>query len=1133
MASKCKVIYNEEGKIEEVLAPNNDRSRLFSDLVKLNEGDLEVSAEQWLATYSKEFAMKFTNAKTDINGEFVLNNKMIDFLQSTEWGNTVRKSSPEDVYKKVSISLNTLYETYTRQSVNKDTSTVQEIIASLDKAKKAIATDKKTPLYALMNYVQTAQLNLVEFQKDIEWVKDHTQSLGTKTDLEITKIMERLNHISTYASSYSVLDDIIKVYNENTDKIAQPEIDKVSLTIALRSKIIADYTKYAKGTIAEWLFRAAEPFNRQVINNKEYSEVLTKDQLIKELDFASKDLGYFSSLLGAAVNASDPIVALVGLKVKEKVYQSRDASLKAFRDLADLYTSLPGNKDNPAKFNEKYIHIIQQRENVKVTDSKGKSILDDVNGEPLTESKLVNRKALVTEFRWDRYDENKRKLWAAVRETSNNFIQMRMQVKWMNENTDAIENVEEIIQQKRETLSEPKFRYWLQKNLITESASAGYKKNLVSPYGPKGTHEVFLYAGELITPTKSKPEYKSKKWDAIKDDKYFQKLSQTYIEANLKIPSFKQLKYGILPQIEKSALDAAIDGKNAGFIAGSKLKRGVGFVADSEYDLEYGGNIAGLETAEGELLQQVPIYYTTLLDEELVSEDLFQSITKYDEMANKYKAYAEIEPQINAVSNVVLGSKALGIKARGVAMDLINGLPALGNKGTRLQKVMDEKANEKLKTFLDMIYYQQDKKLKATLFGKEINLDKAAGLLGTATAVSSLVSNFVAAANNLLIGNFSLALESAWGEYMTPSSWGRAELEYATSLPQILADASKIHNQSIITQIAIQYDAIQGEYLHQSEGNISGSLVKRAFSTDTLFILTNSFEHQIQITGMIGLMKSTKVQTTSGKEIELLDAYELKNGRLALKSGVKWSQKDETAFRNRLHALNKRMHGIYNSFDKNALQAYAIGRLAMMFRKYVYTGFKNRYGTKYRDFEEGNIHEGFYRTVFNALGDDIKRLKFEMLINWSPGKWSDRQKIAGRKAVFELGTILALGLAFKLIDDDDDEEILGIDKSLILLLIRRFQADLLFFSPLSPGDTLRVFSTPTVSLNLIQQIVEALNYTRLWAFDSDKAYYKRKTGKYAEGTPKAYKHWRDIVPILRHFDTVSNPKEILEFYKKK
>ena len=120
-------------------------------------------------------------------------------------------------------------------------------------------------------------------------------------------------------------------------------------------------------------------------------------------------------------------------------------------------------------------------------------------------------------------------------------------------------------------------------------------------------------------------------------------------------------------------------------------------------------------------------------------------------------------------------------------------------------------------------------------------------------------------------------------------------------------------------------------------------------STNSWYFLHKAGEHAIQTQMFLAFLKDTKV-LIDGKESNLYDAYELdSNGKIKLKDGVKLpgkltkNGKVSLFVQNRIHALNKRINGVYNEFDQPELKRHWYGSLLFIYRDYLVPGYKRRY----------------------------------------------------------------------------------------------------------------------------------------------------------------------------------------------
>jgi hypothetical protein len=230
--------------------------------------------------------------------------------------------------------------------------------------------------------------------------------------------------------------------------------------------------------------------------------------------------------------------------------------------------------------------------------------------------------------------------------------------------------------------------------------------------------------------------------------------------------------------------------------------------------------------------------------------------------------------------------------------------------------------------------------------------------------------------------------------------------------------------------------------------------------------------------------------------------------------------------------MNRNIHGNYAKLDKSRLQRHSLGELILMFRKYVYTGFKHRFYGEHIDVEAGEVVEGYYRTFLKQLWTDLFNLKLSMLTNW--GNLTPRQRQNITKALIETTVFIGTSLAFGALEDDDDDSKM---KTHVMLQLRRLNGDLAFFNPVgmlvNHQDIMRVLQNPTVTYSWIATLSDAIEYSVYDMVGSDEGKYKRKSGSHEEGDSKAWVKFKKIAPFLQHVENIENPEDLLEYYSKK
>jgi len=308
--------------------------------------------------------------------------------------------------------------------------------------------------------------------------------------------------------------------------------------------------------------------------------------------------------------------------------------------------------------------------------------------------------------------------------------------------------------------------------------------------------------------------------------------------------------------------------------------------------------------------------------------------------------------------------------------------------------------------------------------------------------------------------------------------------------------------------------------------NVSKGMINKAFQRSTLMFLQKGGEHQIQISGMLALMHNTKLTTTDGKEINLYQAWKMKDeeGHTISpvdNSKVQWSQDEETGFRNRLQAINKSLHGVYNKFDKSVAQRRWYGKLALMFRKYMFSSFKSRYGGQYVDYELGTTSEGYWRTFVNKMAADIKDFKWGAIQRlWTKDGYNDIQKAAINKTLVEFGAILGAMMLGGLANSDDDKNWMTAEARLQIV---RMSADIGQY--IDPSDFIRVIRNPAASINLTEKWIAVIQQLA-----HPTAQYTRKTGIAKAGDNKLLIKTMKAMPLLHQVINTMTPSDQVKFY---
>jgi hypothetical protein len=248
----------------------------------------------------------------------------------------------------------------------------------------------------------------------------------------------------------------------------------------------------------------------------------------------------------------------------------------------------------------------------------------------------------------------------------------------------------------------------------------------------------------------------------------------------------KQKERIFLPYVEGSIVEAAIKGESLSL--GERFWRSISIDAG---DVGYGQ----IDPNTGKPINTIPKYFTTPF-EGVFSEDLFKTMSMYNEAALRYKYVSEIEAQVRAIARVEKNKKTIMTNSLGkVARDPITGDPIYNPEGT-------EGNYELLDSMIKAIIYGQryidnqnfdaalfkiggwgktiNKKLGINVFpenleGRQVTLNKIVDNLNNSFSITTLGLNFGSSLSNGLGGTFQSIINS--GKYFTKTDFIAAETQ--------------------------------------------------------------------------------------------------------------------------------------------------------------------------------------------------------------------------------------------------------------------------------------------------------------------------------------------------------------------
>lgn len=830
---------------------------------------------------------------------------------------------------------------------------------------------------------------------------------------------------------------------------------------------------------------------KEIAKYQSYS--LDKEGLIEILKSASSDTTVLDYLISPLISSEDAAIALFAKAIKSNLETARLKDIKLKNELVsklETYANtVSASMDNKAAFNEG----LYEELNYDYIDYK------------TGETRTANYMAFVQKYDISRYEREKFKFFEklgsepipadplniTITEQNKIDIYRRKIGNWYSQNKKpkSAEEINKIISAKKKDLYN---------KVITQKEYDDWYADRVYKNEQYGTT---TYRKELSEPA---DKYLNPKWAAMYDSKdnpknvkgeYHKYLLETYLASQDLIPDSQKPGFR-LPSIPKSDLERAMTN---------------GVISTISENIQDATQIRAFDTQFGIAdasqlgVKFVPVNFIQHMSPKDVSLDLGKSVLMFAAMANRFSALNELNAEISLFKTIISNPKrVLETNSKGE-----NILDVFANKlgyEEFIKQNGESYSKKHLEAFLEMVVYGEMQKTEE-LFG--LSTSKITNTLSSFSALTSIAMDPLKGLANNLQGNIQLIIEANSGQFFSKSDLATGKGFYLKSIPSMLNDFGKRTPESLVGQMIEFYDALQGEFRDQYGRKVTSSAAIKLLSTDTLFFNMHFGEHEIQVSTMLALMNATNViDKKTGKTITLLQAH-TQYGAYGVEENTDFSEKKRQDFQNRLHALNKRMHGVYNEFDKGTAQRYSMGRLVVMYRKHLVPGYKRRFKSMSMDQELGTFTEGFYKSFWRLFFKDLVTFKWNMIQDWST--FTPFEKAQMKRAIAEITMILTTtalaGILISMGDDDDELKDNYIYNFALYEAIRMRSETSAY---ISPKDAYRVVKSPSAMTSTLER---AIKFTDQFFFtwDPEKLEYQRKSGVWNKGDNKSWAYFLKLI----------------------
>lgn len=563
-------------------------------------------------------------------------------------------------------------------------------------------------------------------------------------------------------------------------------------------------------------------------------------------------------------------------------------------------------------------------------------------------------------------------------------------------------------------------------------------------------------------------------------------------------------------------------------------------------DVDFGSKYI-IKDFENHTVQTLPIYYTKMKEGESMNDlstDVASTMIAYAAMALDY---AEMNKVIDVLElgrdllrereiTQTQGGRPMVEKFKTVGRTVESKLTKKGEETYFLQRLND---------FFEMQVYGKYMADEGTFGESNISKSKVYNFVNRVTSLNSLALNVLSGISNVATGTVMMRLESFSGEFFSPKNTFNADRIYGVELPKYM---SEIGSRVKVSKLALWDELfnVMQEYEQdvRSTNFDRKTWFSKMFSTSTLFFMNNAGEHWMQNRTSLALADAYKMKAPNGQIVSLWDAMEVvpidpNNKKLGAKlqvkqgytkeDGTEFTKEDIIAFSRKTAAINQRMHGIYNKADRSAIQRLGLGRMAIMFRKWIKPSLNRRFSKATYNYDLQAWTEGYYVTsgkFMLQLARDLRNLQFNIGAHWSELTKTEKANII--RAMTEVSHFLVLTAVIGLIEwsDDDDRPWLI---SMLEYQARRLKTEL---GSMIPGrsmvkEGLKILKSPAAGINTLEHILDLTKLLNPWNYMDEL-----QSGRY-EGHSTAYKTFFEspIVPMNKTIYKGLHPEEGIPFFK--
>ena len=1062
----------------------------------------------------------------------------------------------EDLHKFVDAmasSLGEAYNNYTRimDLPLNERATMENMSTMYDIKKELDALDVIKPIKKVM--LKKAKAGQIQNQTNFDAMEDRiSHILNTALVLETDFNDDILPMMATILSGYhnKILDPQIQTQIDNAIKYKRTQGLKKDTEEYIELK-----KRFNKGELT-----ADEFLNKQVnlkVEQLKAKKIPGYGALLDQLKSEHRDKSWSSYMFDPLIMSSDTAIQLFVKSVQDAQLEADDMTREFKGDLASEYNIFT---EGMSEFDTEKLYE-DMLETVNVRGKDRLSLVNPIETNKYYKNKIETKEKLrenhgapvpVEEETWE--SESFRERYGKWKKSKEYSRYRQAILKWEEANGRPVKGWEKELKVLQAQIKDAKeiLRGTIKKTddyanqaIRLKSLQEILEKNTVTtnqgikPIGEWRQPDPSVYTNPKYTKIQNDPKLK-RYYDFVL--KEFQKGHRMIGTTQMDKNEWDEYSY-LMPSIRKEDIDRL---KEQGKWSTIKDKLKTGFTIEDTSN-EYGT----YNKTSGELNEKVPVYYVNRVDAKDVSRDISSSLYMFRHMTHNYKAKAGLVGYVMSFRDMIENLDVVETNAGGIP--IVNKLAEKFGKRLSLKKEGETYLFKHAKEWIDTnMFGQNELKQNFTIAGKEISGTQLVGTLNSFTAISTLSFNLLQGVNQSILDNLTLVQEAVAQEFMSKSDWAWGKSKYWTEGGAI-ADIGRFDPQTKLGKSLEFFDALTE--FHDQEGNrVVGSKARKLLNKNNLMFVQQAAEHELSASRLLGLMRSFKgklkdsegnvIKNEEGEDADLWDVLKT-NEKGVMSIDPRVDNFNRLDFIGLVQGLSRRTNQTKGKMHSDMASRRAVGKLGMLFRKWINPGIRRRYGhgggwmggsSLHVDEEMGVVSQGMYISFWNMMAESVSNKQLPFTTYKKMTKME--QQNVKRTLVEQASLLAAIALVGALSNLDDDEETWV--SNFALYQAKRYQTEILQWNPaIGWNEAFRIMKSPTATARPLEQGISLMHHLvrreipylmgAPWLDEKD-IFYQRKTGRFDEGDRKIRKKMQDIMPVWRGFTKTSNPREAYKWF---